>query len=106
MEAQLKTASGRLAIKVEGGTVKELFKQIAAIDEIFNAEHQCGLCQSTDLRFVVRTVDENDYYELRCKCGGRFQFGQTKKGGSLFPKRRDEPNGGWSKYVKEAENAA
>jgi len=102
MEAQLKAAGGRLAIKVEATTAKELFKAVASVDELFNGETSCGLCQSTDLRFVVREVDGNDYFELRCKCGGKFQFGQKKKGGELFPKRRDDngflPNGGWAKY--------
>ncbi len=102
MEAQIKTAGGRLLIKIEAANVKELFNAVATVDEVFNSETACGLCNSADIRFVVRTVEENDYYELRCKCGAKFAFGQSKKGGGLFPKRKDDsgylPNGGWSKY--------
>ncbi len=106
MEAQLKTAGGRLLIKLDAPNTKELFKAIASVDEVFNSESACGICNSTDIRFVVRTVEENDYFELRCKCGARFQFGQSKKGGNLFPKRKDEsgylPHGGWAKYSSSA----
>jgi hypothetical protein len=103
MEAQLKAGGGRLVIKVEAATAKDLFKQLAACDEIFNAESQCGLCESKDLRFVVRTVDSNDFFELRCAdCNARFAFGQHKTGGTLFPKRST----GWTKYAKDTESAA
>lgn len=103
MEAQYKTKDGRLFIKIDAETPKELFKRIASVQEVFEAEAACGCCQSKEIRFQVRTVDKNDYYELKCSCGARFQFGQNKEGGSLFPKRRDEavaalPNNGWAKY--------
>jgi hypothetical protein len=43
------------------------------------------------------------HYELICgACGGQFSFGQHKKGGSLFPKRKGDngflPNRGWHKW--------
>ena len=56
---------------------------------------------------MVRSVEGNDYYELRCgNCGGILSFGQHKKGGTLFPKRKDDnnnylPNKGWHKWVKD-----
>ena len=54
----------------------------------FTSEEKCGLCGSNNLRFVVRNVEGNDYYELRCvDCGALLAFGQHKKGGTLFPKR-------------------
>ena len=38
----------------------------------------------------MRTVDDNEYYELRCMdCGAKLAFGSMKKGGGLFPKRKD-----------------
>ena len=104
MEAQYKTTNGRLLIKVDAETPKELFKRIAGVQEVFEAEHECGCCHSKDIQFRVRTVEENDFYELKCcDCGARFQYGQNKKGGGLFPKRRDEAgaflqNNGWAKY--------
>ncbi len=103
MEAQYKTRDGRLLIKVEAEHQKGLFKELAAVQEVFESESECGCCHAKELRFRVRVVDENEFYELACVCGARFEFGQHKKGGSLFPKRRGEdgtalPNRGWAKW--------
>ena len=52
-------------------------------------------------------MEDNDYYEMRClSCGAALSYGQHKKGGTLFPKRKDEngnwlDNGGWQKWQKE-----
>ena len=113
MEAQLKTADGRLVFKVTGETPKALFKEIAGLQEVFEAESSCGCCNGTAIRFQARQVEDFDFYELVCRnneCRARFQFGQAKKGGGLFPKRKDDdgnwlPNRGWEKYVKPG-NAA
>lgn len=107
MEAQYKTRDGRLVIKVEAEHQKGLFKELAAAQEVFESEAECGCCRSKELRFRVRVVDENEFYELACNCGARFEFGQHKKGGSLFPKRRAEdgtalPNRGWAKWEPSA----
>ena len=104
MEAQYKTTNGRLTFKVDGDQ-KVLFKQVAMIQEIFDAESECGICKSKEIRFRTREVEGNTYYELICTgCGANFSFGQHKQGGTLFPKRKGEdgkplPNGGWSKWV-------
>lgn len=108
MKAILKTAGGRLAFEITGEKVKDVFREIAHVQEIFDAEQKCGICGSPDIRFLARQVEEYDFYELACMrdgCRARFAFGQNKKGGALFPKRKDEdgnwlPNGGWSKYEK------
>lgn len=110
MEAQYKTRNGRLLIKVEAEHQKGLFKELAAAQEVFESESECGCCHSQELRFRVRVVDENEFYELACNCGARFEFGQHKKGGSLFPKRRAEdgaalPNRGWAKWEPAAPTA-
>jgi hypothetical protein len=97
----------KLEFELEGGGQKEIFKELALIQEIF-AEENCGLCGSTNLRFIVRSVEGNDYYELRCAdCGAILAFGQHKKGGTLFPKRKDDdgsylPNRGWHKWSKDS----
>ena len=54
----------------------------------------------------MRTVEGNDYFELKCTdCGAVLSFGQHKKGGTLFPKRKDESgwlkNKGWHKWQPE-----
>jgi hypothetical protein len=93
---------------VDAEDQKGIFKQIAAIQEVFESETECGLCKSQEVRYRVRTADDNEYYEIGCTaCNGRFELGQHKKGGTLFPKRRGDdgkslPNRGWSKYEPPA----
>lgn len=103
MELQYRTRNGRLALKAEGESQKDLFKLLAMMQEVFDTEERCGVCQSSEVRFQVRTVDNFEHYELACcksDCGARFEFGQHKGGQTLFPKRRDDdgkplPNRGW-----------
>lgn len=100
-------ANDKLTFELEGSGQKEVFKELAVIQEIF-AEGQCGLCNKNNIRFIVRSVEGNDYYELRCSdCGGILAFGQHKKGGTLFPKRKDDdgnnlPNRGWHKWTAKS----
>lgn len=93
----------RLEFELEAEGQKQIFKELSTLQEIFG-EACCGACKSDELRFVVRNVEDNDYYELRCtKCGSVLQYGQHKKGGTLFPKRKGDngeylDNRGWYKY--------
>ena len=94
---------GNLTLDVDRETQKEVFKELAAFEEVFG-ESSCGKCSSENLRFVVRENDGNEYYEIRCvDCGARLAFGSHKKGGGLFPRRKDAegnwlPDGGWTKW--------
>ena len=94
-----------LEFEVEGSGQKEVFKELATIQEIFG-ESECGVCNNSNLRFIVRSVEGNDYHELKCiSCNAILAFGQHKKGGTLFPKRKDDnnnwlPNRGWYKWQK------
>lgn len=102
-------ANDKLTFELEGSGQKEIFKELAAIQEIFS-EEKCGLCSKNNLKFIVRNVDSNDYYELKCgDCSAVLAYGQHKKGGTLFPKRKDDdgnylPNKGWYKWNKEKTN--
>jgi len=99
----------KISFEIQAEGQKELFKEISTVQEIFG-ESNCGMCDSDDVRFVVRTVEDNDYYELRCgKCGATISFGQHKKGNTLFPKRRDEEgnymsHNGWHKWQAASGN--
>lgn len=104
MKINYKTKNQRLNVEIETNSAKDAFKQLAEFQEIFN-ESNCGQCNNEDLQFVVRTVEGNDFYELRCKsCGAKLAFGQHKSGGTLFPKRKlsngeyDKENQGWHKW--------
>jgi hypothetical protein len=104
MEALYKTPNGRLTVKIDGtDDVKAMFEKIGMVMEVFEPMNKCGICKSTVIRPRVRENDGNKYYELVCECGARFEYGQLKKGGGLFPKRRGDdgsrlPNEGWSKW--------
>ena len=79
MKAKYKVGD-KLEFELDGAGQKELFKEIASIQEIFG-ESKCGICGSENIKFVVRTVEDNEYYELRCMdCGAILSYGQHKKG--------------------------
>ena len=92
-----------LSVTFDCDTQKDLFAQLASFEEVFG-ETACGKCGSENLRFVVRENDGNEYYELRCNdCGAKLAFGVNKKGGGLFPRRKNQdgewlPDKGWTKW--------
>lgn len=107
MSVKYKSKSGRLEIDLSGDDQKTIFAEIARFQEVFE-EDSCGKCSSENVRFVVRNVDDNHYHELRCgDCGARLSFGSHKKGGGLFPKRKDGddwlPDRGWVKWNPKTE---
>lgn len=102
MEVQYRTKSG-LIFKIPFTDQKKLWEDIAQIEDVFDSDDHCGLCQSPNIRHRVRVHDDNKFYELRClDCGAQLAFGQHKKGDTLFPKRSGEsgplPNRGWYKW--------
>ena len=102
------TKNGKMNVEIEGDSQRELFGQISRFQEVFE-EASCGKCGSENVRFVVRNVEDNLYHELRCAdCGARLSFGAHKKGGGLFPKRKDSegnwlPDGGWVKWKPDTQ---
>jgi hypothetical protein len=111
MKVRYTSGNGQLVFDIEAETAKALFSQLGAIQELFEAETKCGMCGSADIRFSARVVEEFDFYELACRdCHAQFRFGQKKKGGDLFPKRKDDdgvalPNGGWSRWEPQSSSA-
>ena len=103
MKLSYKTGNGRINVEFEADTQKDLFSQISSFQEVFD-ESLCGKCGSENLKFVVRVVEENEYFELRCRdCAAKLAFGAHKKGGGLFPKRKNKdgdwlPDSGWGKW--------
>jgi len=114
MEAQYKAKNGQLIFKLEEDTTSDLFESLASIEEVFDSHQSCGICQSPYIHRVRTDREENKYFELVCtnpECRAKFEFGQNKKGGGLFPKYKDKdgkwiPNRGWVKYVKPADTRA
>ena len=117
IKAKYLTQDRRLTFEIEGETQKAVFTQIAAIQEVFDSEHKCGLCGGSDIRYMHRVTTTKgskkcDYLHFVCRtkderghtCNARFDFGQSMEGGALFPKRKNEDgtwkqNGGWEKYT-------
>ena len=103
MKIKYTTNNQRLSVEINTESVKEAFKELAIFQEVFD-EDCCQLCYNEDLQFVVRKVDGNDFYELKCKkCYGKLAFGQHKTGNSLIPKRKNgggayDNNKGWHKW--------
>lgn len=99
--------SEKLTFEMEGSKQKDIFEELASVQEVFG-EQCCGKCGDTNLRFQVREVDGNKFYELKCnKCASILAFGAHKKGDTLFPKRKDADgkpidNKGWTKWTPPA----
>jgi len=106
MEAHYKLRNGQITIKVEGENIRELFKALAEVEEVFGAEDHCGKCGNRDIKIRFRSAKKGDgFYELFCpKCRAAFDFGKTQVGNHLWPKR-DGENGGWEVYQRQAEEA-
>jgi len=107
MEAQYKLWDGRLIFKVDGENPKAIFRALAGVSDVFGSISECGLCHGKDIRLRHRIVDDNSFFEAACgnsACRAKLEFGQTKKGDGLFPRRKDETgaylqNGGWKIWV-------
>lgn len=118
MKVSHRSANGRIEVFAEGETQKEVFRQLSSLQEVFEQDY-CGVCGGNLLRYVVRTVEDNDFYELHClsfdktsnkSCRAKLAFGQHKgKEGTLFPKRKDAegkylPNNGWSVWTPKEQS--
>lgn len=96
----------RVTVTLDGDSQRDLFEELSGVQEVFG-HNECGKCKKTELRYQVRENEGNKFYELVCKsCGAKLGFGCNKKGGGLFPHRKDQEgkylnNGGWLKWNKE-----
>ena len=94
----------RAIVEADGSTVKEVFERLAVLAPVLAHADRCGLCGGTRVVPNMRLPQGFTYYELAClSCGARLPLGQTKEGGVLFPKTRNDdhtpkPNGGWERW--------
>lgn len=96
MKCSYRTRNGRMLFEVCGETQKALFRELAALQSVFEADETCGLCTSPLLQFQVRVIDGNEYFSLVCQqCGAQLSFGQHKQGGTLFRKGANDQARGW-----------
>lgn len=96
---------GNLTFEIEVKDEKDAIAKIGELQNVFT-HTTCGVCGSTETRYVHTQNDGYNFYEIRCTakgCYARLKFGQKKEGGTLFPKLKDEdgsykPNGGWERW--------
>lgn len=91
---------GDLSCSAEG-TGAEVFKQLSEFGETFQ-DSVCGACGSENIDYVVRKVEDNEFYEMVCrnnKCRAKLAFGHSKADSKLYPKRVVTDNKG--KAVKD-----
>lgn len=81
--------SDNLVIHAEGDKADDIFEQIATAQETFE-DSCCAQCKNKNLRYVVRKVDDNKFFEIHCtnpQCRAKLTFGRKKKEQTLYPKR-------------------
>ena len=116
MKLTYTTPDRRMTVELEADTQTELFVQLNKFQEVFEdhprAKFKDKVVDGLDggsIKYVVRTHDENDYYEKRIVGGPmngfKKAYGVHKKGGGLFPKRDLQDNcipgfDGWQLWKK------
>jgi hypothetical protein len=97
--------NGRLQVKVEGATARDLFRSLSDAYEAFGTESACGACGSQNIRPQCRKSGTYEFFELHCDdCSAELHMGQKTEGGKLYPKRREEDGTeigvrGWKKFT-------
>ncbi len=116
MEVNYKSANGQFEVTFDVKTQTELFESLAEFQEVFEVPVTkiAGVdVKPEDVVFRVREVDGNKFYE-RAYVGSnpdlwgyKQQFGQNKKGGTLFLKKfltdeekatHDDGKNGWRRF--------
>lgn len=98
MKLQYTTPDGNMTVEFEGDTQTDIVAQLSAFQDTFvdrptakfKGEFVNGLDNGAYIKYIVRNVDDNLYYEKRIIGGPMHGFkkalGVHKKGGGLFPK--------------------
>lgn len=112
--------NGKYQVEIEVDTYADCVREIAALEDVFG-NTTCEqvvdgkVITSDNVRFTVRkNKEEDEFFELVCLDKNpklryaKKSFGVTKKGGYLFPHRKDKdgkflPNNGWVKWEKNAQ---
>lgn len=92
MKVQCK-ASKRFVVEAEGSTFAEVFENLAKLVETYS-EEKCGKCGKDNIVPIVRKVDDDTHYEMKCRdCNARLTISK-KKTGELYPRRKYHPKQG------------
>ena len=102
--------NAKIEVEVEGASVKDVITALSEYTEVFQ-DSACGSCGSTEVAPAHRSAQGYDFYEIACHaCGAKLSFGQTREGGHLFPKRKDQDGNeigknGWHIYRQQAQQS-
>jgi hypothetical protein len=115
VKVQYPICPGR-TVEVEGGTLADLFRDLARTVEVFGETH-CGLCGGDHIAPIAREAGGFEFFEWRCldpDCGATLSMGVRKDKdtpGRLFPVRdldaqgrpdwktgKPGPHRGWTRY--------
>ncbi len=117
MKATFKVTEN-LTVEFDAESPKSIFETMAELSSTFE-DTCCGNCQSVDIRYVIRKVEDNKFYEIHCQnpaCRAKLVYGHSKDGKSTYPRRYEIDgkgkaktdsdgksvylkNKGWTKYV-------
>lgn len=117
MEVKYTSQCGRYEVLFDEKDQQGLFTKIAKFQEVFEDDANVVIdsvaVPATDIRYCVRTVDGNEFYEKRYSgqnsklFGYKREYGSSKENkGALFPKRKDKngnyhKNDGWYKWERD-----
>jgi phage FluMu protein Com len=89
-------------VELEADQQKDLFRLLASAQEVFG-EVRCGKCKSSELIFRARKNSQgNEFFELVCsRCRAVLQLGVHKEGGTLFPRRHADKEGGEKEWLPD-----
>lgn len=98
MEVKYKSADGQFEVTLDVKGPPDLFKEIAAFQEVFESGGEIFIkgvrVPNEHVQFRVRKVDDNEFFEKvyigpdKNLKGFKLVYGQHKKGGpGLFPKK-------------------
>lgn len=111
MKAHYKV-SDRLSFEIEADDQKEIFRQLAIVDNVFG-ENVCPVTKdgknSNNIIFIVRQDKQNnEYFEKQCTDPpyARLKFGQHRGKDTLFPRRKKDDGSnigtrGWEVFKKK-----
>src|SRR5262249_8902161 len=95
---------GMKRVEIEADTVIDLFRQVAAAEDLFAPALKCGRCGGERIMLPSRRREGHEFFEANClACGARLCYGVHKQGGTLFARRTNGdgvrmPDGGWHHY--------
>lgn len=110
---QCRVPVGKYEFLIEEDTQADMFAAIVSAEEVFG-QGKCEACGNTDVKLNRRIVEDNSFYEVVCqnpKCKAKLAMSQNKKGGGLYPNRRNKEGAivgkwGWAKYEPKKEDGA